>query len=215
MPDFASAPALTSAHPPPADGSRVSPRGRKGLPVGFQRRRPLAVGDQPPQPAQAGRADVTAAEPLGGPFAAARPRGGLAGLRGGHRCHGEHRPGVELRHGHRHSDDPSREGGPRARRAQRASVTTIPPAMVNTAALMPPAVATCSSSPASGSAPALATRTSTARPTAAPTPEAVLTIPEATPCSRSVTPVEAAMNMVVNTSPSPALTATRPGTSHA
>src|SRR5262249_46910688 len=77
-----------------------------------------------------------------------------------------------------------------------------------------PAVATCSSSPACGWAPALATRTSTARPTAAPTPAAVLTIPEATPCSRAVTPVEAAVNMVVDTSPSPAPTATRPGTHH-
>lgn len=46
-------------------------------------------------------------------------------------------------------------------------------------------------------------------------PEPVLTIPEATPCSSSVTPVEAAMNMVVNTIPSPRLTATSPGTSQA
>jgi hypothetical protein len=39
-------------------------------------------------------------------------------------------------------------------------------------------------------------------------PGAVEAIPEAMPCSRSATPVAAAINMVVNTTPSPILSAT-------
>jgi hypothetical protein len=61
----------------------------------------------------------------------------------------------------------------------------------------------------------LATSTRTASPTPAPTPVAVEAIPEATPWSRSVTPVAAAMNIAVNTMPSPMLTATSPGSSDA
>jgi hypothetical protein len=38
-------------------------------------------------------------------------------------------------------------------------------------------------------------------------------MPEATPCSRSDTPVAAAMNMVVKTTPSARLSAISPGTS--
>ena len=62
----------------------------------------------------------------------------------------------------------------------------MPPATANTAVAMPSAVATRSASPLRPSVPALAIRTSAARPTAAPTPLAVDVMPEATPCSRSV-----------------------------
>ena len=61
--------------------------------------------------------------------------------------------------------------------------------------------------------PALATSTSRASPSAAPTPVAVDAMAEATPCSRSGTPVAAAMNIAVNTTPSAMLSATSPGTS--
>ena len=81
----------------------------------------------------------------------------------------------------------------------------MPPAIANAAVLIPWAVAILSPSPTSPLLPELATSTNTASPTAAPTPELVETIPEATPCSRSVTPVAAAMNIVVNTTPSPML----------
>ena len=48
-----------------------------------------------------------------------------------------------------------------------------------------------------------------ARPTAEPIELLVAVMPEATPCSASDTPVPAAMNIVVNTTPSPTLTAIR------
>src|SRR4029453_2783749 len=135
------------------------------------------------------------------------------------------------RAGHRGSDEQdlglSEEEGqtvrPDAVRATRAAsvrrlratrrVSTIPPAMANAALLIPWAVAIRSSSSTSPSLPEFATTTKTARPTTAPIPELVETMPEATPCSRSVTPVDAAMNIVVNTIPSPMLRVMKPGIS--
>ena len=75
--------------------------------------------------------------------------------------------------------------------------------MTNAAAWMPAADISPSST-----VPEFATSTRTASPTAAPTPEPVDTLAEATPWSRSGTPVAAAMNMVVNTIPSPILEVT-------
>jgi hypothetical protein len=92
-------------------------------------------------------------------------------------------------------------------------VTAIPAATTSTAALRPSAVAIRSSSPASPSVPELATSTSRARPTAAPIEVLVEAMSDATPCSPSATPVPAAMNIVVNTTPSPMLSSTRPGIS--
>src|SRR5262245_16167 len=91
-------------------------------------------------------------------------------------------------------------------------MTAIPAATVNTAPRRPFAVATRSSSPASPPLSKFATRTRTARPIAAPTPLPVDAMAEATPCSLSETPVPAAMNIVVNTTPSPMLRAISPGT---
>src|SRR5215813_10766196 len=91
-------------------------------------------------------------------------------------------------------------------------MTAIPAATANTAARRPCAVATRSSSPASPPVSKFATRTRTARPIAAPTPLAVETMADATPWSLSETPVPAAMNIVVNTTPSPMLSAISPGT---
>ena len=59
----------------------------------------------------------------------------------------------------------------------------------------------------------VATRTSSARPTAAPIEVLVEATPEATPCSLSPTPVPAAMNIAVKTTPSPTLSSTSPGIS--
>ena len=94
-------------------------------------------------------------------------------------------------------------------------MAAIPAATTSTAVLRPSAVATRSASPASPSVPELATRTSRARPTAAPIEVLVEAMPEATPCSRSATPVPAAMNIVVKTTPSPMLSRMRPGISAA
>jgi hypothetical protein len=90
-------------------------------------------------------------------------------------------------------------------RRLRASTAVIPmpQAIANAALLIPSAIAMRSSSPKSPSAPELATSTNIAKPTAAPIPAPVDTMPEATPYSRSVTPVAAAINMVVKTTPSP------------
>jgi hypothetical protein len=92
-------------------------------------------------------------------------------------------------------------------------MAAIPPATTRTAALRPSALAIRSASPLSPSVPELATSTRRARPTAAPTEVLVEAMPEATPCSPSATPVPAAMNVVVKTTPSPMLIRTRPGIS--
>ena len=62
---------------------------------------------------------------------------------------------------------------------------------------------------------ALAISASAARPTAAPIPLAVDVIADATPCSRSATPVDAAMKIEVKTTPSARLTRISPGISSA
>jgi hypothetical protein len=85
--------------------------------------------------------------------------------------------------------------------------------MANTTIRVPAALATCSSSPLRLALELMATRTRIARPTAAPIPAPVDTIAAATPCSVSSTPVAAAMNMLVNTTPSAMLIAIRPGAS--
>jgi hypothetical protein len=56
-------------------------------------------------------------------------------------------------------------------------------------------------------------KTRAASPTAAPTEALVDAMADATPCSRSATPVPAAMNVRVKTVPSPMLMVTRPGMS--
>jgi hypothetical protein len=90
-------------------------------------------------------------------------------------------------------------------------MAAMPAATTSTAVLRPSAVAVRSASPVSPSVPEVATRTRTARPTAAPTEVLVEARPEAMPCSRSATPVPAAMNIVVKTTPSPMLSRMRPG----
>src|SRR5262245_13229433 len=95
----------------------------------------------------------------------------------------------------------------------RTRVATIPPAIANTTIRVPAALATCSCSPIRLASELVATRTRMARPTAAPMPAPVDTIAAATPCSVSSTPVAAAMNMLVNTTPSAMLIAISPGVS--